>query len=598
MPRRLLALAIIALLPAPANAQPRSATAATAQARAFDRLTASWIEAGLRLNPTGATQLGDHRFDARLPDLSASGRAERRALAQRTAAALARIDPASLTPQQRVDAALLADRLAFELYDLDTIQSWAWDATQYTGLAGGALYGLVAREFAPLPARLASATARLEALPAMLAQTRAALVPARVPPTHAITALAQHKGLAGLIDGIVAQSAALPAPARARLARAAATAKTAAAEHQTWLETTLVPAAKGEPRYGPARYDEALRLTLGSPLTRPEIKARALATVAATRAEMYRVATTLLAGRPDAPPTPAAPTPAQQQAAIAAALAISYADTAAPDQVVPFARETLEQATAFAKEKDFISFPVAEFEIIEMPEFARGFAVAYADSPGPLEKTQRSFYAVSPIPAGWTPEQTASFLREYNKWAIHELTIHEAMPGHLLQLAHSNRYKSTLRAVLASGAMIEGWAMYSEDVMAEAGYLQSDPRYRLAHLKFRLRATMNALLDIGFHTENLQREEAMRMMTVTAFQEEREAAGKWTRMQLSATQLPTYFVGYSEWRDLRAEGEGRPGFTLKSFHDTALSYGSPPVRHIRALMFGAPPEGTAPPRAH
>lgn len=600
--RALAALLVAALplaaQPAPAAAQatrptagpPASAAApASAADRAFDRLAERWLADWLRLNPVGATQLGEHAHDGRWPDLSAAGRAERRRLAADTLTALGRIDRARLSRQKQVDHSLLSDRLQAELFAHDELEDWATDPMGYSQIVGGGLYALMAREFAPLPVRLASATQRLEGLPAMLAQVRASLQPARVPPTHARTAAAQNRGGAALIDGmLLAQKGALDAAGQARLEAAAARAKAALAEHQAWLDGTLVPQAAGEARLGAERYDRLLALTLGSPLTRPQIKARAEATVAATRARMYAIARTMLAGRPGAQPTPETPTPDEQQAAIEAALEIVYADTVAPDQVVPFARQTLEQAWAHARKADFISIPATDFEIIEMPEFARGFAVAYADSPGPLDKGLKAYYAVSPIPPDWTPEQVRSFLREYNKWAIHELTIHEAVPGHLLQLAHANLYPDVLRAVLASGSMIEGWAMYSEDLMAESGHLGGDPRYLLAWLKLRLRATTNALLDIGFHTEGLTRDQAMRMMMQGAFQEEREAAGKWTRMELSAAQLPTYFVGYEEWRDLRAEMERRPGFAPKAFHDSTLAHGSPPVRMIRALLLDEP----------
>jgi uncharacterized protein (DUF885 family) len=145
-----------------------------------------------------------------------------------------------------------------------------------------------------------------------------------------------------------------------------------------------------------------------------------------------------------------------------------------------------------------------------------------------------------------------------------------------------------LRAYLGSGTMIEGWAMYGEDVMREAGYLGGDPLYQLVHLKWRLRATMNAIIDQMIHVDGASREQIMDLLTRVAFQEEREAAGKWVRAQLSSAQLPTYFVGYSEWRDLRAEAQRRPGFNLRRFHDRALSFGSPPVRFVRQLMFDEP----------
>ena len=214
-------------------------------------------------------------------------------------------------------------------------------------------------------------------------------------------------------------------------------------------------------------------------------------------------------------------------------MAIVNADVPPKDAMIPYARQALDEAVAFAKAHNIVSFPTASFNVIEMPEFARGFSAAFADMPGPLEPDQRGFFDVMPIPSDWTPEQTASFLREYNKWVLHELALHEGVPGHLLQLAHSNLYKSRLRAFLQSGSMIEGWACYGQDVMANAGFLNRDPRYLLAHYKFQLRVPVNAILDQDFHVNGLTREKAMEIMTRTAFQEEREAAGKWVRMQLS-----------------------------------------------------------------
>lgn len=228
--------------------------------------------------------------------------------------------------------------------------------------------------------------------------------------------------------------------------------------------------------------------------------------------------------------------------------------------------------------------------MIEVPKFMQGVAVAYCDSPGPLDRDQDTFYMVSPIPADWSDEQTTSYLREYNHYMLHDLSIHEAMPGHYLQIAHANQHPSLLRAVLASGPFIEGWAVYAEGLMAENGYLSDDPLFRLTVLKMRLRTITNSLLDIAIHTEGLTREAAMEMMMRGAFQQEREAAGKWVRAQLGSVQLLSYFTGYSEHKAIRAEAERRQGtaFDQKAYHDALLAHGSPPARFAAQLMFGDP----------
>jgi len=584
--RILVALAIgVAAVSSPSIAAPSNAAATNEDAR-FTAFGERIVDEFLKLDPVSATQLGDHRYDALLPDVSAKGRAARRAFAEQALAQLAKFDAHRLSREHQVDAILLRDQLNYIIFSVDRLQDWAWDPLTYS--AGNAFFTLTSREFAPLPVRLRSAIGRMEALPTFLQQARESLNPARVPLIHAQTAAKQNPGLNDLIDGIVAQKSALPAADQTRLVKAAATAKAAVADYQEWLDKQLVPNAKGNERLGAALYDEKLRLALNSPLSRQEIRARAETEIRDLRSKMYVVAAGMLKGQAGAPSAPASPTPEQQQAVIEAGLAIVAADVPPKDQMIPFAQQALGKAISFAKAKKIVSFPTASFNVIEMPEYARGFSAAYADMPGPLEKDQRGFFDVMPIPTDWTAEQSASFLREYNKWTLHELALHEGVPGHLLQLAHSNQYKSRLRAFLQSGSMIEGWACYGQDVMADAGFLNRDPRYLLAHYKFQMRVPVNAILDQDFHVNGLTRDQAMQMMTKTAFQEEREAAGKWVRMQLSSAQLPTYFVGYSEWWDFRKAAEKRPGFNLEKFHDAALSHGSPPVRLIRELTFGEP----------
>jgi uncharacterized protein (DUF885 family) len=586
--RMMTALGIgVATIATPSAAAPKIAAAISEDAR-FAAFGDHVVDESLKLDPISATQLGEHRYDALMTDVSAAGRATRRAFAERSLAELAKFNRQKLSREHQIDAILLKDQLDYIIFSDQRLRDWAWDPLTYSGPEGSALFGLMSRNFAPLPDRLRSATGRLEALPTYLRQSREALVPARVPLIHAQTAAKQNAGLNSLIDDIVKQKVALPPAEQARLEKAATAARAAVAEHQKWLNKMLVPNAKGNERIGAALYDEKLRLALNSTLSRQEIRVRAEAQLKSLRSKMYAVAAGMIKGDAGIPPAPANPTDAQQQAVIEAGLAKVYADIPPRENVLPFAKSALTEAIAFAKAKNLIGFPSSDFNVMEMPEYARGVAVAYADMPGALEKDQRGYFDVMPIPYDWSREQTESFLREYNKWAIHELAIHEGVPGHLLQLTHSNLYKSKLRAVLASGPMIEGWACYSQDVMADQGFLNRDPRYLLAHYKFQMRMPVNAILDQDFHVGKMTREQAMELMTKQAFQQEREAAGKWVRLQLSSAQLPTYFVGYSEWKDLRAAAEKRPGFNLRKFHDEALSHGSPPVRFIRELTLGEP----------
>jgi uncharacterized protein (DUF885 family) len=587
----LLAALLIAVLGVLA---PEAAMAAPASSSAdvrFEALGRRFVDEFGRYSPVSATQLGDHRFDTELGDMSSAGRARTVAWVKGILGELQAIDRNGLSRANQVDAAMLENQLRYAIWTEERLRDWSWDPYLYTQLAGQSVYGLLAREFAPLPDRLRAVTLRLEKLPALLEQTRTNLVPERVPATHAETVVKQNPGVLSLVDQLVVPNLAqLPEADRARLEKAIAQARTAVQAHQQWLEKELLPRAKGDFRIGRELFDEKLAFALMSPLSRQEIRRRAESEAIATRAKMYDVSRKVLAGRAGAPPTPDNPTAEQQQAAIKAALDVAAAERPARDGVVDLARATLKETTDFVRAKNFVTVPDEPLEIILMPEFQRGFAVAYCDSPGPLDKGQRTFYAVAPIPEAWTQQQVDSFLREYNTRSIANLTIHEAMPGHYLQVAHANRYPSTVRAMLMSTPFVEGWAVYSERVMHEQGFRADDPLMRLVQLKWYLRTITNAIMDSAMHVDGMTRDEAMKLMVETGFQEEREAAGKWVRAQLSSTQLSTYFVGYQEHSDMRAEAERRDGakFDLKAYHDRALSYGSPPVRLVRALMFDEP----------
>ncbi len=593
----LLALALAACQgqsPAPAAGDPAAATATAVdseQDRAFAALAARYLDEGLALSPVAATQIGDHRFDAELDDLGAAGRKASADWTRTMLAGLEAIDAAALSREHQVDALILRNQLEGSLWDLETMQSWAWDPQVYSGLAGGAIYSLMAREFAPMPERLKSAAARMEKIPALLAQARENLDPARVPKTHAETVARQNRGIFTLVDTFITPNAdQLQGADRERLDAAIAALRTAVEEHQAWLDGTLVPNAKGDFRIGAERYDQKLRFSLNSSLGREEIRSRAEAELARVRDEMYAVAKIVLKDRAGAPETPDQPSEDQRQAAIEAAMELANEDRPGRDEVVDFAKHTLEVATDFVRAHDIVTVPDDPVKIILMPEFQRGFSVAYCDSPGPLDKGLDTYYAISPIPDDWNDGQVTSFLREYNKRMIHVLTIHEAMPGHYLEGAHSANHPSTLRAALRSGPFAEGWAVYTERVLADAGYLDHDPLFRLMQLKFYARSVGNAILDQGIHVDNWTKEQAMDLMVRQTFQQQSEAEGKWIRAQLSSTQLATYFVGAQEHFDMRRAAEDKAGeaFDMKQYHDRVLAQGAPPVRFARQLLLDEP----------
>jgi uncharacterized protein (DUF885 family) len=166
------------------------------------------------------------------------------------------------------------------------------------------------------------------------------------------------------------------------------------------------------------------------------------------------------------------------------------------------------------------------------------------------------------------------------------LNIHEAIPGHYAQLVYSNESPSIIKSILGNGAMIEGWAVYTELMMLENGYGNNEPELWLMYYKWNLRTVCNTILDISVHTRDMSKEDALHLLINEAFQQEAEAKGKWKRVSVSSVQLCSYFTGFTEIYELRELLKERMGdkFDLKTFHEKFLSYGSAPVKHIKTMM--------------
>lgn len=557
----------------------------------FDNVAARFIDEFPLLSPVGATSLGDHRYDNLVDDVSDAARETEKHFYRRYLDDLASIQRAQLSRAQQVDYQLLSKFLHSQLWRLERLQEWAWNPIEYTQLTGGAIYSLMAREFAPVEKRLINVADRLEQFPRLFNQIRQTLDPKRVPLIHAETALKQNRGVLNIIENMVQPHLdKLNAADRERLKLAIKNTEKVIDEHQQWIEQKLIPNAKGDAKLRAELFDQKLAFSLGTNLSRQEIRDRAEFELRRVRAEMYAIARKIQLAANASSDLPETPSDEVQQKTIEAALEKAYAEVPSRDGVVPAARKSLEITTAFVRQHDLATIPPDPLEIIVMPEFQRGVAVAYCDSPGPLEVGLKTFYAVAPLPSDWSETQCASFLREYNIRSIHNLTVHEAMPGHFLQIAQANRSLRRLRALLSSGTFVEGWACYTEQMMSEAGFLDRDPLMRLITLKWYLRTVANALLDQSVHVDGIRREDAMRMMMRDTFQEEREAAGKWTRSQLTSAQLSTYFVGVQEHMDLRKATQAKWGgqFSLKRYHDGVVSFGSPPVRFVKALLLDEP----------
>jgi hypothetical protein len=395
------------------------------------------------------------------------------------------------------------------------------------------------------------------------------------------TAITQNRGLIALCERGLSDLLAKAPEQRAEVERAAARAAASLNELQSFFEHELLPRSDGDFRLGRRRFEQQLRLTLDDPVDAEQFAASARKSLIETQAEMFETSRELWPSL-ISEPMPPATTPAERHAVVRRVLDKLAEDRPSNATIVGDAEQLLAETTKFVRAHDLVTIPEEPCRVIEMPEYRRGVSIAYCDASGPLEKTQQTFYAISPTPHDWPPARVESFYREYNRSMLADLTVHEAMPGHFLQLMHNNRFPSKIRAVFSSGAFVEGWAVYSEWLMSKYGF--GGAKVRLLRQKMVLRLCVNALLDYGVHAGQMQEKEALELMMNEAFQEEGEATGKWRRAQLTSTQLSTYYYGYIEMMKLRALAEARPGFVEREYHDRLLSFGSPPPRYLRAAM--------------
>ncbi|MEK6190942.1 MAG: DUF885 domain-containing protein [Chloroflexota bacterium] len=547
-----------------------------------------------RLHPVHATDIGHHQYDGLWPDMTDAGRAGRLAFAEGALERLRAIDPTTLSRDDRIDHRILVGAADAMRFSEGTLQEERWNPLVFVYLFGNGLFALLARPFAPLPERLRSGAARLRGLPAAIEAARATLSQPGERPVaqfHTEKAIERLPGIVNLADSLVAETgkiedSAVQAELRAELEAAAADAKTALDAFGAWLRDELLPNATGDFRLGTALYRSKFRHALRVEMEPSELRERALGAFEAVRSEMQRLARELWPTWKGKEPMPDNP-----DVAVRAVLDAIAADHPAADELLEYCRAENERIEAFCREIGLIGLADEPLEIMWTPEFMRSFGGAMLIPPGPLDRGLSSFFAITPMPDDWTDEQRASYLREDNARMLRLLTIHEAVPGHYLQLAYSNRCPSLVRAIFQSGVFAEGWAVYVTQVMMDVGYGADDPALMLVHWKFYLRAITNTMMDIAIHTGAMEREEAMKLMVEQGFQEESEAAAKWDRARLSSTQLCEYFLGYTEITELerearrRAQAEGT-SFRWRPFLESVLAHGTPPTPVIRDILFG------------
>ena len=547
----------------------------------FQKSAHDYIEQELQANPEEATELGDHRFDGQLTDYSSGARAKDLAAQKEFRDKLNAIDGSQVTGANSVDFRILKENIDYKIFQAEELKQPDWNPLIYNQSLANSLYVLVARDFASPEKRIPNLRQRMEGIPRVIAQAKANLQ--HPPRVHTETAIEQTQGAINLVREGLAPLLDRAPQMKKELAPLQEKTAVALEDYKKWLEKDLLPRSDGDFRLGVDKFRKKLRFALASDLSMEEIMKRAQADLQQTQTAIYETALPLYKKYFPKAGQPALVDKKKITAAVLNKLADQHPDD---NTIVSYAQKIVGEATDFVRSHNLVTVPDTPLDVIVMPEFKRGQAIAYCDASGPLEKNGKTFFAVAPTPNDWSKERKESFFREYNNYMVRDLTVHEAMPGHYLQLAHANEFRAPtlVRAIFQSGTFIEGWAVYCEQMMAEQGY--GGPEVKMQQLKMRLRAICNAILDQSIHAGNMSEQEAMDLMTKEGYQQEGEAVAKWKRARLTSTQLSTYFVGVSEHLDLRDLAKKKAGasFDQKKYNDQVISYGSPPVKYVRESM--------------
>lgn len=546
----------------------------------LETLARAFVGESERRDPLFADTIGVHTYDDDLPDYSAAGLRDQSRWERGWRARLAAVDPSTLSANGRADRTELLDSIDLDLFENATVSPWTTNPDQYVGAIGNAVYELTARRYAPADERMRHLAARLALVPRMV---DAAIANLRRPPLVLTQfAIDQNAGSIAMYRDLAAPAAGV-SPATLKAIRKALPAAVASLERfQRFLTGPLLARSDGNARVGAAVFDRELLLADGTDVTRTALVARARAAMATHRAEMLRLALPLdRAFFPNA--SRAGSGDAQINRVVGRVLNRLAADHPSRDGVFAAAKADVASLEGFLTTHPVVPLPQPNtLGVAPTPDFLAGFAGASLSPPGPFTPLAESYFYIDRIPPSWSVSRVESYLREFNDYEMKILSIHEAVPGHYVQIRYNNALPSIVRRVFGSGSFIEGWAVWTEGMTLDAGYDNRDPRLRLFQLKWRLREESNAIIDAEFHAGTLSEAQCYDLLEHQAFQEHSQALTKWHRLQVSHDQLSSYFVGFEAIE--RARAATRDRYDVAAFNKRLLDVGDVEPRFIAGLI--------------
>lgn len=550
----------------------------------FDVFKESFIEDLWRMYPEWASYNGYYKYDSVLTVPDESSRNEQLAFIKLWLDSLNTFDVKQLSPANKTDFRMIENELNSTKFGITDFKSFEWNPSNYN--LGETFAKMINETYAPLDERLRNMYKRLLRVDDYYAAAKNNLIKPTI--VHTQLAISQNRGAASVFSAALIDSvdrSGLSEQEKVDLKTAIETAKSAIEGYANWLEKDVLLTLNEETarsfRIGKELFTKKFDFQITSSYNAEQIYQKALEHKKNLHADMAKLTRELWPKYFKDKAMPVDSLVAIKQMIETLSLKHVHRDS------FQYAIEKqLPELTAFVKEHDLLYMDPSKPLVVRVePAYMQGVAGASISSPGPYEKDANTYYNVGPL-TNYSPEAAESYLREYNHYMLQILNIHEAIPGHYTQLIYSNQSPSIIKSVLGNGAMVEGWAVYTERMMLEEGYGNNEPEMWLIYNKWNLRATCNTILDYSIHTMNMSEEDAMNLMVNEAFQEQKEAANKWKRATLTHVQLCSYFTGYREIYDFREEVKKLEGdkFSLKAFHEKFLSYGSAPVKYIRELM--------------
>lgn len=551
---------------------------------AFEQFKIEFLDRLWELNPVWAVYEGNHKYDAELTVYDEAHRKKITEFVRSMSEKLNAFDPASLNDADKTDHALIDNHLKSTDWYLNVFKKYEWDPSNYN--VGGPFDVVLTGRHASLNDRLKAIEKKLGKVPAFY---EAAKKNIKSPTAeHTQLAIENNQGSLIIFEKALLDSTEksdLPQATKNNIKNLSEKAAESIKSYIAFLENLqkeLTPQKARSFRIGKELYDSKFRFDLNSGYSAEQMLQKALERKKYLLNEMYKISLKLWQEKYFKDKKPLE----DSLGLIKAVITEIAKQHVRPEEFSEAIEKQIPALAKFVDDKKLLTQdPSKPLKVRPTPEYERGVAGASISAPGPYDKKADTYYNVTPLD-GYTPEQAESYLREYNNYTLQILNIHEAIPGHYTQLVYSNKAPSIIKSVFGNGAMVEGWAVYSELMMLEAGYGNNNPELWLMYYKWNLRSVINFILDYSLHAGNMSEEDAFQMLTKEGFQEKAEAEGKIRRAKLTQVQLCSYFTGFQEICELKEELKDvlDNEFNLKKFHEDFLSYGSAPVRYIRELM--------------